>query len=393
MSQTRQPLPDLVRAFALFGIAVVNVDFFAHASFGGVIDTGWDSPTDRILWGTVATVFLLKSYSLFSLMFGVGVHQQILASDPLKANFAGRYSRRLLGLLLLGFLNITLLFYGDILVVYSLLGTLLLLFRNFEGAKLRRWAIGIYLLQITLAVLIAASTWLLSLVDAEAALRESNAAAAADAAKRLAGFSDPHFLTVAATRLDAWTADFAYMIALQGAGALAFMLYGLYLARSGLLLDTNSPRWSRARRVDLPIGLILAAAGGWLMLGSSSELDPPFMTGFALITLGSPFSTMGYLGLMAAWTQRPDSPLRTGLIRAGGASLTAYLMQGLLMSLIFSGYGLGAIGKLNAASYIPIAVAVALVSLVFCAEWRRRYRLGPVESVLRRWVYLGKDGT
>ncbi|MBM3752022.1 MAG: DUF418 domain-containing protein, partial [Acidimicrobiia bacterium] len=79
MIATRHPLPDLVRAFALFGIAVVNVDFFAHASFRGVINTGWDSPTDRILGWTVATVFLLKSYSLFSLMFGVGVHQQILA--------------------------------------------------------------------------------------------------------------------------------------------------------------------------------------------------------------------------------------------------------------------------------------------------------------------------
>jgi len=70
---TRHPLPDLVRAFALFGIAVVNVDFFANASYRGVIDTGWNGPTDRILWWTIAMVFPLKSYSLFSLMFGVSV--------------------------------------------------------------------------------------------------------------------------------------------------------------------------------------------------------------------------------------------------------------------------------------------------------------------------------
>jgi len=43
------------------------------------------------------------------------------------------------------------------------------------------------------------------------------------------------------------------MLAIQGVGALAFMLYGLYLSRSGLLLDSNSPRWSRARRIDLAI--------------------------------------------------------------------------------------------------------------------------------------------
>ncbi|MBM4191861.1 MAG: DUF418 domain-containing protein [Gammaproteobacteria bacterium] len=128
------------------------------------------------------------------------------------------------------------------------------------------------------------------------------------------------------------------------------------------------------------------------MLTSSSELDPPFMAGLAVITLGSPFSTMGYLGLMAAWMRRPDSSVRAGLIRAGGTSLTAYLLQGLLMSLIFSGYGLGAVGKLATAFYVPIAVAVALISLLLCSAWRRRYRLEPVESVLRRWVYLGKEG-
>jgi len=37
-----------VRAFALFGIAVVNVDFFANTSYRGVIDTGWDSPPGRM---------------------------------------------------------------------------------------------------------------------------------------------------------------------------------------------------------------------------------------------------------------------------------------------------------------------------------------------------------
>ncbi|MBM4191862.1 MAG: hypothetical protein FJ196_02170 [Gammaproteobacteria bacterium] len=78
--------------------------------------------------------------------------------------------------------------------MYSLLGTLLLLFRNFVAARLRRWAIGIYLLQITLAVLVAASTRLLSTEEAVAALDEANATEVADAAARLAGFADPRFL-------------------------------------------------------------------------------------------------------------------------------------------------------------------------------------------------------
>jgi uncharacterized protein len=390
MTPARQPLPDLVRAFALFGIAVVNVDFFAHATAGGVMTAGWNTPADQVLWWAIASVFLMKSYSLFALMFGFGFEQQRSAAAADGAGFAGRYARRMTGLLALGLLNILALFYGDILVVYAIVGSLLLLFRNLGPQALRRWAIGLYSLQIVAALLIALSTMLLLLPEAATVRDEVLAESAADTASRVAGFAASNPLTVAATRLDAWSSDFVWVVSLQGLGALAFMLYGMHLARCGVLLDPAAPRWSRARRIDLPIGLLLAAAGGWLMVQSRHELDPAYMAGFALAIVGSPFATMGYLGLIAAWAQRSDSPLRAFLVRAGGVSLTAYLLQGLLMSLVFSGYGLGLVGKLGAATYIPIGAAVAIASLAFVGAWRGRHPAGPVENLLRRWVYLGQ---
>jgi uncharacterized protein len=390
MTAPRQPLPDLVRVFALCGIAVVNVDYFAHATMGGVIAGAWDSPADRAAWWTVATLFMLKSYSLFALMFGVGVAQQMLSAAGDGAGFGGRYARRLIGLLVLGLFNAALLFYGDILVIYALLGTLVYLFRDLGAATLRRWAIGLYLVQAAIVLLLWLSTFALTLPEAASTLREALDESAQDTAQRVAGFAAPGVLVVAATRFEAWATDLVWMVAMQGLGALAFMLYGLHLARSGLLEDTASARWARARRIDLPLGLTLAGVGGWLMVGSGHELDPSFMGGFALIVIGSPFSTMGYLGLLAAWSQRPASPLRAFLTRAGGGSLTAYLLQGLLLSLVFSGYGLGLVGQLGAAAYIPIGAAAALLSVLFVGWWRIRYPLGPVETLLRRWVYLGE---
>jgi uncharacterized protein len=390
MSQARQPFPDLVRAFALCGIAVVNVDYFAHAKMGGVIAGAWDSPADRAAWWTVATLFMLKSYSLFAVMFGVGVAQQMRSAAADGAGFGGRHARRLSGLLVLGLFNAALLFYGDILVIYALLGTLLYLFRELGIAALRRWAIGLYVVQAAVVLLLWFSTFALVLPEAAPTLRQALDESAQDTAQRVAGFAASGVLAVAATRFDAWATDLVWMVAMQGFGALAFMLYGLYLARSGLLEDTASVRWARARRIDLPLGLTLAAIGGWLMVGSEHELEPAFMGGFALIVIGSPFSTMGYLGLLAAWSQRPASPRRAFLTRAGGGSLTAYLLQGLLLSLVFSGYGLGLVGQLGAAAYIPIGAAAAVLSVLFVGWWRSRYPLGPVETLLRRWVYLGE---
>jgi uncharacterized protein len=390
MPPVRQPLPDLVRAFALFGIAVVNVDYFAHPSGDGLLQRGLGSPLDRALWWVVATVFLLKSYSLFAMMFGYGFGRQMRAAESQGARFPGRHARRMLGLLLLGLLNAAFLFFGDILVVYAVLGTVLYLFRSEEPRALRRWAFGLYALQIVIVLLLLSATLALSVPDNAATLREMLAETARASAEREAGFAAGGFFAVADTRFGAWAEDFGYMLAMQGPGAMAFILYGLYAARAGLFDDLEAARWSRARRVYLPVGLLLAGLGGWLMAGSAHESDPAFMAGFSLIMIGSPLSSVGYLGWLAAWLRGGPSPVRDLLGRAGSASLTAYLLQGLLMSWVFAGYGLGWVGKLGASAYLPVGVIAALASLWFVARWRGRYALGPVEAVLRRWVYLGQ---
>jgi uncharacterized protein len=390
MSQVRQPLPDLVRACALFGIAVVNVDYFAHPSMDGLLQRGLASPLDRALWWVVATVFLLKSYSLFAMMFGYGFGQQMRAAESQGARFPGRHARRMLGLLLLGLLNAAFLFFGDILVVYSVLGTMLYLFRSKEPRALRRWAFGFYALQIVIVLLLLLATLELNMPDNVSTLREMWAETAGVAAEREAGFAAGGFFTVADTRFGAWAEDFGYLVAFQGPGAMAFILYGLYAARAGLFDDLEAARWSRARRVYLPVGLLLAGLGAWLMSGGVHESDPAFMTGFLLIMIGSPLSSVGYLGWLAAWLRGGPSPIRDFLGRAGSASLTAYLLQGVLMSWVFSGYGLGWVGKLGASAYLPVGVIAAVLSLWFVARWRSRHALGPVETVLRRWVYLDR---
>ncbi len=388
----RELFPDLVRACALLGIAAVNVDFFAHASGGDLPAAAFPTTVDRFAWWLVATLFALKSYSLFALMFGVGFGQQWRAAVAGDHGFGARYARRMLGLLALGLLNVTLLFHGDILIVYAVLGSVLLLFRGAEPATLRRWAIGFYSLQTGIVALVALAVWAMEASGDEGALAAAGTAAAEEAARRLQGFAAQEFSVVAAMRLEAWRSDFAVVMGLQGLGALSFMLYGLYAVRAGLFTSAAlaSAHWVRARRTLLPAGLLLAALGGWLIVGSAGNADPYFMAGYLLLMLGSPLSTLGYLGLIARWMQAADSPLRRGMARAGGGSLSAYLLQGLLLSLVFMGYGGGLIGELGAATYIPIGLAAAIASLLCVGWWRGRYALGPVEYLLRAWVYLGK---
>lgn len=387
----RELFPDLARAAALFGIALVNVGVFAYPATLGYTAAALSTPLDQAAWFAVAALFLYKSYTLFSFMFGVGFAQQMAAADRDHAGFAGRYARRIVGLLFLGMANIWLLFYGDILVVYAALGALLYLFRHASVARLVRWGRGLYLLQVLITSLFAASIWIWSAVAPDEIAAEL-ATLSDVAAPSYAAFRSSDFAEVAAFRMASWLQDIGYALAFQGFGVIAFFLLGLAAVRTGLLGDADAAFWRRSRRVYLPLGLASSLVGAWLMVSADSLFDPREMLGMAVITLASPWSTAGYLGLIALWTQQPDSALRRFMARAGSASLTAYLLQGLLLSLVFCGYGLGLYGSVSAAVCVLIAALAALASLAFCSLWRARFARGPFESLLRRWTYFGSAG-
>ncbi|QBK30968.1 DUF418 domain-containing protein [Roseitalea porphyridii] len=151
----------------------------------------------------------------------------------------------------------------------------------------------------------------------------------------------------------------------------------------------RSPIWRRSRRIFLPVGLVGSAAGAWVLGQASVMIDPEMLIGMVLITLFGPFASAGYIGLIARWAEAPPSATKTFLARGGTATLTAYLTQSLIFSLIFNAYGLGLFGSLGVAACTAIAFLVALVSIGFASLWRSRFERGPMEVLLRRWTYLG----
>ena len=351
----RHVLPDLVRAWALFGICVVNVGVFAWPIMSGYhYEGGLLGPLDEAAFFATSSLFLMKSYSLFSLMFGVGFAYQIQSATRRGVGFAGRYWRRIIGLLAFGILNITCLFFGDILVMYAVLGTLLFLFRNAGEKTLFRWGIAFYIIQILVIAFFALATWAGVTFDPEAMAKEFAMMAQKDEAAVIA-FQSPHFMDALTYRTHSYLTDGIFMYLVQGFGAFAFFLFGFALVKNGAIADPRAAIWKRSRQLFLPIGLVISAAGGWMIVKAGGMSDPNMMFGLALIILGSPFSSMGYIGVIAKWAEGAGGPIRTFFARGGTASLTAYLMQGLILSLIFSGYGLGYFTRLPAATSIAIA--------------------------------------
>jgi len=384
----RHVFPDLVRAFALFGIVLVNVAYFAFPGEITYFYGGFETNVDVAAAFAVDALFLLKSYTLFSVMFGAGLAYQMMSAQRRGIAFAPRYFRRMLGLLLIGVLHVSAAFIGDILIVYALIGSLLFFFRNKSVVSLKRWAIGFLILQILIATIFAAAFTAWEFYD-----QSSMTVMAEEMSTTMTSAVDVYqngsFSDIFAHRWYEWTSYIIFAGIIQGPGVLSFFLFGLAGVKSGVLQDPEARLWHQARRIYLPIGLVVSSVGAYIVITSNGPMSGQGMTGSAIITLGAPLSSLGYLGLIAKWAASPMTRLKLFFARAGTSSLTAYLLQSLILSFIFCGYGLGLYTKLGAASCIAIALLTGIVTLSFSSLWRERFARGPMEALLRRWTYLG----
>lgn len=385
----RHVFPDLARAWALFGIALVNVGIIAWPAMkGGYAAGGLETGIDQAAFFGVNALFLMKSYTLFSFMFGVGFAYQMGSAERSGASFSGRYWRRIAGLFFFAAINIVLFFQGDILFVYGVLGSLLFLFRKSNAKTLIRWAIWLYVIQVVLIFIFAGFIVLAETRDPEAMAAEAQRMADMGA-EAYAVYSAGSFTDTVIARTTEWAQSVFFFFLIQGWGAMSFFLFGLAAVRNDTIAQPTAKFWRTSRRIYLPIGLVIGVAGAWLTLEATSMMDSKMMFGMGLIALGSPFSTAGYLGIIAKWSLAPDGPIKTFFARGGTASLTAYLMQNMLFTLIFYGFALGLYAKLGAATVIGIAALVALFSIAFTSLWRVVFKRGPLEYILRGFTYLG----
>ncbi len=370
MTDSRRALmPDYLRLAALFGIVVVNVQYMAFSSLHGFADPGGATPADAVTLWLVNGVATLKTYGLFSFMFGVGLGFLMRSTERRELAFGRVYRNRMLGLLALGFVHGCLFFPGDILVIYAVTGAALYRFRTWPAGRLVRVGMALLLVQVVIAPPI-----LLSIPDAPADM-----IALEREIMTRGGFPE-----VIVFRTIGFAFTLPAFLIIQGISALGWFCLGLAAVKSGMIDNAAHPLWRRARRWCLGPGLVLslgtAAAWQW----------GPTVAGAALTIAVAPVATLGYLGLIAA-IARPPGPILSRALAAGGSSLTIYLGQSILLSTIFAGYGLGLWGALDRATATGIALAVTVVLIALVAVWRMFFALGPFEWVLRRITYAGQE--
>jgi uncharacterized protein len=387
---------DILRGFALLGILTINIMVFKAP--WGVPGLGYEGPLpDRLVLRAVILLVESKFFTLFSFLFGLGFALQLLRARAAGAPFGLRYARRLLALLLFGAAHVVLLWEGDILVIYALVGFPLLLFRNASPRSLLVWAA--VLLAIPLAL------WATALVGVEvmrrtpataAALHEADAAVLGGMARDRASvarlYARGSYAEILRRRVTAYAGLFSFWLT-RVPTVLAMFLLGLYVGKQGVLRDVEG-RLTLLRRVRA-WGLVLGLSAAALVTVGYTRL-PPASALIALMfdqALAGPILCLGYA---ATVTLAARGAARQLLLRplglTGRMALTNYLMQSLLCALIFDGYALGLAGKVAPTTALALAGGIFAVQIAFSCWWLGRFRFGPMEWLWRLMSY-GKRPT
>ncbi|MEJ8562800.1 DUF418 domain-containing protein [Yoonia sp. GPGPB17] len=367
-AETRRALlPDYLRLIALFGIVIVNVQYIALSALVGMADQVAKSAADDITLFLVHGLALLKTYGLFSFMFGVGLGFLMQASARRGLSFGKVYRNRMLGLLLLGLAHGLLFFPGDILVIYAVTGSILYLFRDWSVRRLVRVGVALLIVQAIIIPLLVFAP-------------DETPAEFFDIERM--SMIEGSFLDAAIFRSIGFALTLPVFLVFQGISALGWFCLGLAAVKSGMIDNAAHPLWRRARRVCLLPGVALSLFGAALW-----QWGAP-LPGAALTFSIAPLATLGYLGLIAA-IDRPPGPIMAGVLRAGGSSLSIYLGQSIILTTIFSGYGFGLWEAVDRTTASLIAIGVTVLLIVLISIWRMWFRQGPFELLLRRITYAG----
>ncbi|MGZ9929402.1 DUF418 domain-containing protein [Streptomyces sp. NC-S4] len=375
---------DALRGFALWGILLVNITFMASAYRGsGVDDPAFGSGLDTAVRFVTETFFEAKFYLLFSFLFGYSFTLQLTSAERDGATFLPRFLRRCAGLFVLGLCHAVLLFPGDILTTYAVLGLVLLAVHRLRPRTAARTAVVLLgataVAYLLLAALVAAAGG--GGIDTAAVGEQGRQAT--EALRGDAG-------SVIATHLRQLP-DVAFMLAFfQAPAAFAAFLLGLAAGKRKALTDPirHLPVLRRLQWTGFTVGL----AGGlvWAHAGHAHPGTAYQLVAVAVDVVTAPLLAAAYGATVLRILAGPRGPrLAAVLAPAGRMTLTNYLTQSLVLALVFTGFGAALVGRVAPAPVTLTALTLFAAQLLFSRWWLARHRYGPVEWLLRA-VTLGR---
>jgi len=392
---------DVIRGVAVMGILVMNIVAFAmpEAAYMNPAAYGGHRGADLAVWAIDFVLVDGKMRGLFSFLFGASM---LLVVDRATAKGEGParvHFSRMAWLFLFGEAHMILLWWGDILHHYALIGCVAYLFRNKPPHKLI--AIATILLLAEMAMIASLTASIHATIGAMQAAhpdaetirqyrdlqRGFGIPSAAALAQDLALHRGP-YLGLVAHRLHEAVSTTTRTLMFVGLETLGYMLLGMACLKSGMLTGS----WDRRRYlrwilpgfgIGIPASAILAA----YIAAKDFAMFPLVLGALTLPTLLRPLMIIAWACLIVLLT-RSGGAIATRLAATGRMAFSNYLGTSLICTTLFYGYGVGLYGRLSRAELSLVVIAMWALMLLRSKPWLARFRFGPMEWLWRSLARL-----
>lgn len=368
---------DMMRGFAILGIFLVNMLSF-HSPFSYIDPLDWwRDPGDQAVY-TFIDIFVQASfYPLFAMLFGYSfiiLRERVLQKG---LSFTPIAVRRFFFLLVLGLFHGFFIWFGDILAVYAVLAFLFLPLMNWSGKTLMiTGTVGYLVINVLLGLLLLAAakfipTEEMSLYDPQLVQQAVQA------------YSNGSFIEVTMQRI----ADWYYVNNLASLPIMIISIYPLFLIGGGA---AKLKIFERAAQIKKPlwIAAILTFTAGLLLKLLPYWTEANYGTEYFQDIIGGPLVAIAYGLFIALAAEHPRiSKLFKPLSYVGRFSLSNYLLQSVICSLLFYSYGFALFGKISVVTGTVIVLIFYLLQIAASYWWAKHYQYGPVEWVLRCFTY------
>ena len=382
---------DALRRFALFGILLANLCSFFGYSTLSPIEIVHLPDADRAILFMIDWIVEGKFYSIFSMLFGMGFALQSMKIEDNMEDFSCFWFRRMKLLLCFGILHMLLIWHGDILTLYSLMGMVLIFFVNFSHRALLISAITLLLLPLVMHIIVTitqdSSFWMI-------------ASEASRSFKENLGYGDLSLLEMRTSEnplevffiniIKATGRPMSYLQTGRIPQVLGMFLLGVYFIKSWRLKKYGSSALIKNWRIFFSIGVVFSFGYAWtkLHIGTPYALDAFGMIQALIYHISAPCFALGIVGaFFHLWQNDKTQKPLTLFVPLGKMALSNYIMQNTIGMLIFFGYGLALMGQVPFV-FVPIfAVFILLIQWLFCSFWLARFEQGPLEYIWRKYAY------
>ena len=375
---------DILRGFALLAVVVGNLVLYSGRVFAREPPGG---RLDEIASWLVAIFVDSKGQTLLCMLFGFGFAIQLLRAEERGEPVMALYVRRLVVLFAIGFLHVTLLWWGDVTWTYAVAGFGLLAFQRTSN-RVRVVAAALFTF-VPFVIGQLPGMWqrelevIMPLPQFGASFQRMGAAIHSPSHAGLA-WEHLRFALVWETQIWAW-----YYFWILGRFLLGYVAgKNRWFERDGI---DHLPLFRRLLWWSIPAGVLGTA------LVVVEQLDVfPHEASAPLAIARAIVSQLDYLGMALIYVaavvllvQRPRWRRVLGVIApVGRMPLTTYLTQSLVCTFVFYGWGLGWAGSIGAAGCLGFGIALFALQVAWSHVWLRYFQFGPLEWIWRWLVYL-----